>query len=453
MRHHHRHHRLARLRHFQREMKRRGLWPYVLTWRLHRRIFLWIAGSMLLTAVVVGGTYHLTNRAIGSSGWQRQSAGAQRFLAARFAESWDDPARRAGLLRELAGGMNLRVELRDASGATLDRVGEPCSHAMIDVAVTRGTERLGTVRACDADTGPPWRGFLPLALAVIVLWAIAGRIARRMVRPLYLVLEVAEQLGNGNLKTRAPMARHRHFEERALARALNRMADRIERQMADQRELLAQVSHELRTPLGHLRLLLEMGREKPDAKILDEIEKEIAEIDALVADLLASSRVTFDALTLRELDAGGLASRALERAGVPAERVHVEGLPRVLGDATLIVRALANLLENARAHAGGVAALEVRREDGLVRFAVRDAGAGFPPEDLQRAFDPFFHRARGADGDGGSLGLGLALVQRIARAHGGEARAVNLPGGGAEVSFTVRAAPDVAQSADPASGS
>jgi len=282
---------------------------------------------------------------------------------------------------------------------------------------------------------------LPVALAVIVLWAIASRIAWRLVRPLRMVIEVAEQLGQGNLKARAKLSRRRRGEERVLAKSINRMADRIERQLADQRELLAQVSHELRTPLGHLRLLVEMAREAPSDKTLDEMDAEIAEIDALVGDLLASSRVSFEALTFRELDAAELAVRALERAHLPAELLHVTGAPRISADATLVIRALGNLIENAQGHGGGVAALELTQEPGQVRFAVADHGPGFAAGDESRAFDPFFHRARSEDGSGGSLGLGLALVARIAAAHGGEARAENRAGSGACVSFTVRAAP------------
>jgi len=335
-------------------MKRRGMWPYVVAWRLHRRVFMWIAASILTTALVVSLTTHLVDRASGSA--------------------W--------------------------------------SHQVV----------------------------LPICAAVLALWICAGRISRRMMRPLYMVVDVAERLGRGDLKARAKVRGHRRNEERALAVSLNRMADRIERQMADQRELLAQVSHELRTPLGHLRLLLELAREKPEAKTFDEFEKEIAEIDALVGDLLASSRLNFEALTLRELDARELAARALERAGLPAELLHVQGAPRVRGDATLLVRALGNLLENAKEHGRGVVALEVSAPAGQVRFAVLDAGPGFAEGDERRAFDAFFHRPRGSGGEGGSLGLGLALVQRIAQAHGGTAQAKNRAEGGAEVGFTAAAA-------------
>lgn len=446
---HGRHHR-RHMRRWLRETRRRGLWPHVLTWRLHRRVFWWIAGAILVTAVVTGLSVHLVSRSVGATSWQRQMQGAQRFAASRIADAWDDPGRRTALFHELAADMDARAQLLDAGDRLLAARGEACTHASVDVEITRGAVRLGHLRACEAS-GPGWRVFFPIFAAVLVLWAAAGKIARRMVRPLYVVLDVAEQLGSGNLKKRAPLGRH--AEERTLARALNRMADRIERQMANQRELLAQVSHELRTPLGHLRLLLELAREKQEPTTLDEIEKEIAELDALVGELLASSRVAFETLELRDLDAGGLASRALERAGVPHEKAQVDGLPRVHADATLLVRALANLLENAREHGGGVAALVVKSEGAQVRFAVRDQGPGFAPEDLPRAFDPFFHRARGADGDGGSLGLGLALVQRIARAHGGEARARNLEGGGAEVSFTVSAAKDGQSTTHSVSGS
>ena len=441
MRGRHRHGaRWVRLRRWHRHMQKKGLWPMVLTWQLHRRIFWWIAGTILLTAVVVGLTTHLIARTAGMSSWQRVATVGQRMVADRFAESWDDPARRGKLLRELSSQMELRAELDGPDGTTLDLVGEPCHRAMFELPVMRDGQTLGKIRACDATTSGPWRAALPVMAAVLVLWAVAGKLARRMMRPLYIVLDVADRLGKGDLKARAKPPRHRHSDERTLARALNRMADRIERQMANQRELLAQVSHELRTPLGHMRLLLEMGREKPDVKTLDEMEKELVEIDALVADLLASSRVSFEALNLRDLDASELAARALERAGIGADKLKVDGAPRIHADATLVVRALANLLDNAKAHGNGVALLEVKREGEQVRFAVIDAGPGFEPGDVERAFDPFFHRPRGADGDGGSLGLGLALVQRIARAHGGEASARNRDGGGAEVSFVVRAA-------------
>jgi two-component system OmpR family sensor kinase len=128
----------------------------------------------------------------------------------------------------------------------------------------------------------------------------------------------------------------------------------------------------------------------------------------------------------------------------------------------LIARALDNLLENAERHGGGVVGCTLRVEltaaattapaspaseraassapargaEHLV-FEVRDAGPGFEPRTLPHVFEAFYRAGERAGPGPGSLGLGLALVQRIARAHGGHAWAENVPGGGARVAFSV----------------
>jgi signal transduction histidine kinase len=136
---------------------------------------------------------------------------------------------------------------------------------------------------------------------------------------------------------------------------------------------------------------------------------------------------------------------ALERAGADPTALVVEavtmgpqaapnpGAPssrqvQVLADATLLGRALVNLLDNAKKHGGGVEALKVKRENGHVAFEVEDRGDGFAEGDESKVFEPFYRR-----GENGSLGLGLALVKRIAEAHGGRAYAENRGEGGARV--------------------
>jgi signal transduction histidine kinase len=229
-----------------------------------------------------------------------------------------------------------------------------------------------------------------------------------------------------------------------LAEAINDMAVRIERQMTDQRELLAAVSHEIRSPLARLRVLAELLRGgNVSEETLAKLESETLEIDALVDKLLASSRLDFGALSPRNVSARELALRAVERAGLAPELVVDEtGAATLDADATLLERALGNLLENAERHGGGVAALRVTCDAARVRFEVTDRGPGFSEQALAHAFDAFYRGERPgaasvaeADRRGahGSLGLGLSLVERIARAHGGRAWVRNREGGGAAV--------------------
>jgi signal transduction histidine kinase len=108
------------------------------------------------------------------------------------------------------------------------------------------------------------------------------------------------------------------------------------------------------------------------------------------------------------------------------------------GDATLLGRALANLLENAKRHGGGVTRLRIDATPSELSFIVEDRGPGFTDAERDKVFDAFYRGDHRAGAAHGSLGLGLSLVRRIALAHGGRAWAENQSaGGGARVGMRI----------------
>jgi signal transduction histidine kinase len=414
--------------------------------RLHRRIFVWFGASIFVT----GLTVLFATSALGPPGFARAwSDGARAFVADRFERAWDRPAEREALALELARDFDVSVTVVDAGGAPLVAAGRRCDHPPFSTPIVRDGRALGAVELCPVrhPRGSLERLALVLGLAGLVLWGASGVIARRLSRPLAELVRVAGEIGAGRTSSRVRFGCHdRHVagEVAVLAAAMNDMAERIERQLADQRELLAGVSHEIRTPLARIRLLVELARDGASGpKTLDDLDREVVEIDALVGELLASSRLDFSALSPAELDAVEVARRALERAGVGAEalRAPSERVP-LRADPTLLARALSNLLGNAKKHGGGVETLRVEARPGAVAFEVEDGGAGLGPGEEERVFQPFYRRARAADApaaaeDRGSRGLGLALVKRIAEAHGGRAYAENRAEGGARVGFQI----------------
>lgn len=402
--------------------------------RLQRRLFMWFGATILFTVLAVAAVYHLS--ADGSASWKKERDRMTAFVGGRFARVWDDPGAREELGAAMSRDLDATVTLADPRGQAIGAFGPACSGHSFTMPVMRGGEALGAVTVC-ADRYRPQPGTLALALLVtgLVLWVASHKIARRLSRPMVELSRVAAALASGDFSARVRMPqRHRLGETAALAETMNVMAARIERHVGEQRELLAAVSHELRTPLARVRLLTEMARGQGAAdKPLDDLDREVMEMDALVGDLLASSRMDFSALEKRPLDAVEAASRALERAGADPAALVVEredhaAAIRVQADPTLLNRVLSNLLDNARKHGGGVEALKVKRENGHVAFEVEDRGEGFAPGEDARVFEPFYRR-----GENGNLGLGLSLVKRIAEAHGGRAYAENRDDGGARV--------------------
>lgn len=405
--------------------------------KLRRRIFAWFLGGVVLTGIAVSLVMVLVAR-VQDPEWARTWDGTQGWVGKQFATSWKDPAARERFAREAATDLGANIDLHDAVGTRFFSTGPPCRRTMIEAPIVDAGAVVGTVKMClvhNHNNG--WRWLITAFVFLLAVWKVSGKVARRLASPLDELAEVVRRIGKGELSARAVHASHEPDEIGVVADAVNEMAARIEKQMADQRELLATVSHELRTPLARLRIISEIARDTgATGRTFDELDREVVEMDALVGELLASSRLEFGQVNKRDLSVRDISSRAIERAGIAATALSVSGEGDVVqGDPTLLQRALSNLFDNAKKHGQGADALEVNVAANEVRFDVLDRGPGITG-DGSALFEKFNRGQNGEGADG--LGLGLALVKRIALAHGGTVWAQPREGGGARVGFSLK---------------
>jgi signal transduction histidine kinase len=276
----------------------------------------------------------------------------------------------------------------------------------------------------------------PLVLVALLFVAVAAGaypVVRRLTRRLEALKQGVQAFGAGDLAQRVDDAGK--DEVAAVAATFNLAAERIEALVRSHQNLLANASHELRSPLARLKMAVAMYAELPEAQragLKREIDTNVAELDALVEEVLLASRLDAGAaLDLTDpVDLLGIAAE--EAARVDAE-VEAQGEPRHLvrpGNDRLLRRALRNLLENARRYGGGeIRAQVVAAADGAVQLRVCDRGAGVPADLRERIFEPYFRLPGHAEREGG-VGLGLSLVRQIAAAHGGSAHCEPRDGGG-----------------------
>jgi len=429
--------------------------------RLHTRIYVHSLLVLLVVAVTTIGVF-----ALGARGaFQREVAERlTRHVASLAGEQFHDPealARRLdGMHRDLDVDVTVRTldgRLVSAAGAELPaldsgevaevRAGRvvvgarPVGHAAALISDPRSGAPLG-VLAASTHHRHGFVGLLrPLLVITVILIvvAVATRpLARRISRPLERLTEATRRLGGGDLTARAPATaggrwwrrrRSRTDELEEVTRAFNEMAERVERNVRGQQELLANVSHELRSPLARIRVALELvPREAAGEARLRDIERDLADLDRVIEDVLTTSRLEMTGLPTRleSVDVQGLLAELAERAGhdplLAGRRVDVvEGPPLTLvADAVLLKRALWNLIENAAKYGAPPIVLAAAVEGDVVVLSVTDEGVGIAPDDRERVLAPFYRidRAR-TPGVVAGIGLGLTLARRVAEVHGG----------------------------------
>jgi signal transduction histidine kinase len=298
--------------------------------------------------------------------------------------------------------------------------------------------------------GPP-RGapVVPLlAVGLLLAALLAGRAVRRMAAPIGDVMEAADRVAGGDYRARVHA--RGPLEVRRLARSFNQMAERLEANEAQRRNLLADVTHELRTPLAVIRGNVEGvldGLYPADEAHLGPVLEETAVMARLLDDLQTLS--TADAGVLRlhrqRVEPSSLVQDAVaafraraEAAGMRLDWRAAPGVPELDVDPVRIGEVLANLLSNAVRHTprGGSVTVAVEPSGAEVAFTVADTGPGIEPDALPHVFDRFVKAA----GSGGA-GLGLAIARSLVEAHGGRITASSDAGHGTTMRFVLPRTP------------
>ena len=431
--------------------------------RLYTRIYM----HFLLLLLVVG----LSTSAVFSFGqhgafWREVTARMSRHLSSALAERFADAQARREAVVRLHEDFDIELTVRDLAGNVLAAAGEP-----LPALSARELAKLGAGRDLvrqrpysvaapirDAHSGvmvgiidiaPPrrlrsmpglGRPLTAVALMLLLVGMLTAPLARRISSPVERLTEATRRLGAGDLTYRIPVPprpcgpprrRHRNDQMQELVRAWNDMAERIERLVRGQKELLANISHELRSPLARVRLALELlPRDSESEARLREVEGDLGELERLIADVLMTSRLSATGLPTQPLplNLDVLLGQVVERAHhdplTAASDVRIQSTPGLIieADAALVRRAVFNLVENAAKYGANPITLSTAASGDAVEIAVTDEGEGIAAADRERVFEPFFRadkaRSHSATAPHG-FGLGLTLARRVAEAHGG----------------------------------
>jgi signal transduction histidine kinase len=456
---------------------------------LYLRIYVTVVVVLLLFAAASGWVFqwHIEQERVRSEALVTERMGAWALLIQRSLPGHDTPAfDQAAALREWSQRLRLPLALDSADG---ERIAESESFARrqadgfarsmavrledgrtlwimrpgrLRQAAEVARRRLGEpvppradvpdygpphgIRLGGPDDGPAFSPFVPLmpfvppawqqglgvfvVLVILFIAVAAGAfpVVRRLTRRLESLKHGVEQFGAGQLNYRVAVTGR--DEVAAVASSFNVAAARVEALVHSHQSLLANASHELRSPLARMKMAVSMLEDAAPAqrsRLKQEIDTNVAELDALVEEVLLASRLDAAPTPERNGRVELLGLAAEEGARVDAQ---VGGMPvTVMGEERLLRRALRNLLENARRYGGRDVVVSVETSGGQAVARVCDRGPGVPEAMRERIFESFF-RLPGHAEQAGGVGLGLSLVKQIAQRHGGSVKCEGREGGG-----------------------
>lgn len=303
-----------------------------------------------------------------------------------------------------------------------------------------------------------------MARGLIQMLVIIGLAGIFIVRPLVKKLRVQEdtiaKIADGDLSARIDI-RSKDAMGR-LSQRLNLMADRIQELLGQQRELIQAVSHEMRTPTARIGFALEMlGEAKTEEERqgrIDSLNEDLADMDALLQELLTFLRVEERAkpLEMQSFDVKELAVNALHKVRPFRPELDMEVATRpagrtswpLVGSLRYFPRVLENLLMNAMRHAKGRVLVTLSEDAQAFQLVVDDDGEGISEADRAKIFEPFTRLDPSRDRRTGGTGLGLAITKRIIDQHGGRIEVERSPWGGARFRVSLPIRPPDLQSTD-----
>lgn len=313
--------------------------------------------------------------------------------------------------------------------------------------------RRGRGARVDIFDPRPW--VLPALIASTIFAALLALVSalflgRRIAHPIQSVSKAAQLVAGGQLSARVgvPKRPNPADETAQLALSFNRMAQTLEENELERRQLIADIAHELRTPLAVMASRLEaledgvfelnaseVARLQTQTKFLSRLVEDLRVLSLAEAGRLSLERrgVNLDALAAET--AHTFASRAEQAGKRIALDVPHEPLP-VNADPDRLRQVLTNLLENALKYAQHEVTMRLETQGGWVNLTVSDDGQGLSPGEETQVFNRFYRADESRNRATGGSGLGLSIVKAITELHGGSVWARNLDTGGAV--FTVR---------------
>ena len=314
---------------------------------------------------------------------------------------------------------------------------------------SRPPERAVLLAVSDSITGNgfffdplPWIIVAAVVMLISVLLWIP--LVKNITGPLARMTRAAEEIAKGKFDVR--INEPRADEIGRLASAINHMTSRLFGFVKGQKRFLGDVAHELGSPIARIQFglgILEQRVDTTHRRQVADVMEDVTHMSTLVNELLSFSRAEMHAakVMLKPVELLPLLQRAAKRESTPETEIITKIDPkiRVVADAELLARALANIIRNAIKYAGDAGPIQVsaKRKGNKTEIEIRDSGHGVPDDLVEQLFEPFFRPQPSRDRCSGGVGLGLAIVKTCIETCKGIVYARNLKPKGFAVTITL----------------